>query len=241
VDVTDPNQVSLAIRDAAGTDNISLVNSTVTLDDLDNPLKPTSGYRLQTTGEVAGLGGDVHYGSVDAAAYYFMPLLFDGVVLKLKATGGTIMGWNNEQVPILDRFFKGGDSLRGFMRAGIGPRMERPNTDGATDSIGGETYGIGTVETIFPLGLPEEFGLEGTVFTDVGTLFGAPEKNELDPDCTNGVCNVFGKNPALRASVGAGLIWDSPFGPLELDVAWPVVKQSYDKTELVRFSVGTRF
>jgi len=127
------------------------------------------------------------------------------------------------------------------MRAGIGPRMERPNTDGATDSIGGETYGIGTVETIFPLGLPEEFGLEGTVFTDVGTLFGAPEKNELDPNCTNGVCNVFGKNPALRASVGAGLIWDSPFGPLELDVAWPVVKQSYDKTELVRFSVGTRF
>ena len=164
---------------AAGTDNISLVSSTVTLDDLDNPLKPSSGYRIQTTGEVAGLGGDVHYGSVDAAAYYFMPLLFDGVVLKLKATGGQIMGWNGEDVPILDRFFKGGDSLRGFMRAGIGPRMERPNTAGATDSIGGETYGIGTVETTFPLGLPEEFGLEGAVFADVGTLFGAPEKNEF--------------------------------------------------------------
>ena len=121
VDVTDPNQVSLAIRDAAGTDNISLVSSTVTLDDLDNPLKPSSGYRIQTTGEVAGLGGDVHYGSVDAAAYYFMPLLFDGVVLKLKATGGQIMGWNGEDVPILDRFFKGWRLwLRGFMRAGIG-------------------------------------------------------------------------------------------------------------------------
>ena len=241
VDVSDPDQVSLAIRDAAGTDNISLVSSTVTLDDLDNPLKPSSGYRIQTTGEVAGLGGDVHYGSVDAAAYYFMPLLFDGVVLKLKATGGQIMGWNGEDVPILDRFFKGGDSLRGFMRAGIGPRMERPNTAGATDSIGGETYGIGTVETTFPLGLPQEFGLEGAVFADVGTLFGAPEKNELDPECTDGVCNVYGKNPAIRASVGAGLIWDSPFGPLRLDVAWPVAKQSYDKTELVRFSVGTRF
>jgi outer membrane protein insertion porin family len=127
------------------------------------------------------------------------------------------------------------------MRAGIGPRMERPNTGGATDSIGGETYGIGTVETTFPLGLPEEFGLEGAVFADVGTLFGAPEQNELDPHCTDGVCNVFGKSPAVRASVGAGLIWDSPFGPLRLDVAWPVVKESYDKTELVRFSVGTRF
>ena len=108
-------------------------------------------------------------------------------------------------------------------------------------SIGGETYGIGTVETTFPLGLPQEFGLEGAVFADVGTLFGAPEKNELDPECTDGVCNVYGKNPAIRASVGAGLIWDSPFGPLRLDVAWPVVKESYDKTELVRFSVGTRF
>jgi outer membrane protein insertion porin family len=52
---------------------------------------------------------------------------------------------------------------------------------------------------------------------------------------------VFGKKPALRASLGAGLIWDSPFGPLRLDVAWPVAKESYDKTELVRFSVGTRF
>ena len=50
----------------------------------------------------------------------------------------------------------------------------------------------------------------------------APEKNELDPDCTDGVCNVFGKNPAVRASIGGGLIWDSPFGPLRLDVAWPV-------------------
>jgi outer membrane protein insertion porin family len=45
----------------------------------------------------------------------------------------------------------------------------------------------------------------------------------------------------LRAAVGAGVIWQSPFGPLRLDVAWPLVKADFDRTELVRFSVGTRF
>jgi outer membrane protein insertion porin family len=180
---------------------------------------------------------------VDAAAYYFMPLFFDGVVLKLKGTGGVVEPWNGDQVDILDRFFKGGDSFRGFARSGLGPRQERPNSGGQTDSIGGQIYAIGTVETTFPLGLPEEFGLEGAAFLDVGTLFSAPEDalETNDLSCTGGVCEVYGNNAALRASIGAGVIWDSPFGPLRLNVAWPFIKQDYDETEIVQFSVGTRF
>jgi outer membrane protein insertion porin family len=237
-----PN-VAPAICQSEGTDLISMLSTTLTFDDLDNPVRPTSGYRVVTTGDLAGLGGDVYFGRIDAAAYYFMPLFFDGVVLKLKATGGYVEGWNGDQVDILDRFFKGGDSFRGFARSGLGPRQERPDTNGKTDAIGGQVYAIGTVETTFPVGLPEEFGVEGSLFVDVGTVFMAPEKDiDLDDSlCTGGVCEVYGNDAALRASVGAGLIWDSPFGPLRLNVSYPFIKEDYDETEIVQFSVGTRF
>ena len=104
--------------------------------------------------------------------------------------------------------------------------------DGSFDSIGATTYAIGTIKVNFPLGLPEAFGLEGAVFSDFGTAFGAPENSEtgLSPDCFgpldtppgDGDCEVVGKDLAFRASVGAGVIWASPFGPLRLDVAYPL-------------------
>jgi outer membrane protein insertion porin family len=250
IDVGADAQASRAIRDAEGTDLISKVGLTYLYSDLDHPSRPTSGVRGKIDVEVAGLGGDVQWAKVDASAYYFMPLLFDGVVLKLEGNAGHIEPFpGGDKVPILDRFFKGGDSLRGFMRSGIGPRM-RNEFNGELDSIGATTYAIGTVEVNFPLGLPEAFGLEGAVFSDFGTAFGAPEKTG-DPGCiaqpdgngqtVAGDCSVFGKGVALRASVGAGVIWQSPFGPLRLDVAYPLVKEDFDETELVRFSIGTRF
>jgi outer membrane protein insertion porin family len=158
-------------------------------------------------------------------------------------------GWGGEDVPILDRFFKGGESFRGFARSGIGPRMERQVTAGSTggtDAIGGQTYGIGTVEVSFPVGLPEEFGVSGSVFTDFGTLFNAPEHDTAPTGTktcnkyTVGTCDVF-DTAELRASVGAGLTWESPFGPLRFDVAYPFLKADYDKVEYFRFGVATKF
>jgi outer membrane protein insertion porin family len=154
----------------------------------------------------------------------------------------------SDDIPVQDRFFKGADSFRGFYRAGVGPRM----TDawGGDDAIGGYTYAIGTVEVTFPLGLPEEFGLDGAVFSDFGTVFNAPEdslQEGTDPlclddgDATPGETCKVDDTPALRASIGAGVIWQSPFGPLRFDVAYPFLKADYDRTEYFRFSVGTRF
>jgi len=122
------------------------------------------------------------------------------------------------------------------------------NTRGDSDAIGGQTYAIGTVETTFPLGLPDEFGLEGAVFSDFGTVFNAPEKTETEGtgfctsngDATVDKCEVH-DTPDFRLSVGAGVIWQSPFGPLRVDVAYPLLKADYDEEELFRFSVGTRF
>jgi outer membrane protein insertion porin family len=246
ITIDDGANVSPAIIDSEGVTWKSSIASGYVYDDLDNPARPTKGFRGKGTLEVAGLGGDVYYASLDTSAYYFMPLLFDGVVLKLEANAGHMEPLTSDDIPIQDRFFKGSDSFRGFKRGGVGPRMD--NTSGDSDAIGGQTYAIGTVETTFPLGLPEEFGLEGAVFTDFGTVFGAPEESMTAAPgtiCPPGKpgetkCEVH-DTPDFRLSVGAGVIWQSPFGPLRVDVAYPLIKASYDEEELFRFSVGTRF
>jgi outer membrane protein insertion porin family len=126
IDVSDRNRdrVSLAILDSEGSQNISMVGASFIYDTLDNPLRPTSGVRLELSETVAGLGGDVFYFNSEVQGHYFRPLFFDGVVLQLKGTAGHIEGWNGKEVPIIDRYFKGADSFRGFARAGVGPRMD---------------------------------------------------------------------------------------------------------------------
>jgi outer membrane protein insertion porin family len=226
----------------------STIGAVYTYDDLDNPVNPTKGFRGQLRAEIAGLGGDVYYLGTEASAWWFRPIITEGIVLKLEGNVGNQFDYTSDDIPIQDRYFKGGDSLRGFERSGIGPRMVN-NASGNIDAIGGQTYAIGTAEITFPLGLPEEFGLKGAVFTDFGTLFNAPEKSLLegtggcavvgvDDDVEN--CTVF-DTMAFRASVGAGLIWQSPFGPLRFDLAYPFAKAKYDEEEYFRFSVGTSF
>jgi outer membrane protein insertion porin family len=194
--------------------------------------------------DIAGLGGDVYYASLEAHGWYFIPLYEESVVLKLEGNAGHMEPLNGDGVPLQDRFFKGSDSFRGFMRSGVGPRQV--GNSGATDAIGGTTYAIGTVEMNFPLGLPEEWGIEGAIFSDFGTVFGAPEKTELNngaKNCLVGApkaCTVF-DTADMRLSIGAGFIWQSPFGPLRFEGAYPLLKADYDKTEWFRFSIGTRF
>jgi outer membrane protein insertion porin family len=240
-----------AVLKEEGSDIKSALSATYTYDDLDNPLKPTSGLRGQIETEVAGLGGDDQYASIEGHIWWFFPFFDDKVVLKLEANAGHIEGFGKNGVPLQDRFYKGADSFRGFAKSGIGP-MQVGN-DGLTDAIGASTYAIGTAEVIFPLfGIPEQWGLEGVVFSDFGTVFGTDEDslahtvgglcdgNVADGGTFAGDCTVYDSS-SLRASIGAGLIWQSPFGPLRMEAAYPLVKEDTDKTEKFRFSVGTRF
>ena len=237
----DPTTSSPAIISTVGSSLKSAVQATYTWDNLDNPVKPSNGFRGQLVAEVAGLGGDVYYGNFEAHGWYFIPIYEESVVLKLEGNVGHMEPFNGKQVPVEDRYFKGADSFRGFARSGVGPHQVANN--GSRDSIGGTTYAIGTVELNFPIGLPEEWGVEGAVFSDFGTVFGAPENSIASGtgSCTWGPgCKVF-DTADLRASIGAGIIWQSPFGPLRFEGAYPLVKTSYDDTEWFRFSVGTRF
>jgi outer membrane protein insertion porin family len=238
VDVT---QASPAVIAQQGVNWKSAIGATYIWDDLDNPNRPTTGFRGEISTEVAGLGGSTYYGSVEAHGWYFYPVYEDQVIFKLEGNAGHIQGFNGKDVPLQDRFFKGSDTFRGFAQSGVGPRQV--NNAGGTDAIGGQTYAIGTAEVNFPLGLPEAWGIEGAAFTDFGTVFDTPENSIATGTGTcagTKNCTVF-DNMALRASVGAGIIWQSPFGPLRFELAYPLLKAKYDEAEWFRFSVGTRF
>jgi outer membrane protein insertion porin family len=173
-------------------------------------------------------------------------LLDEKVVVKLEANAGHQEKFGNRDIPLQDRFFKGADSFRGFAASGVGPR-QRGNDDGV-DSIGAQSYAIGTLEASFPIGIPEAWGISGTVFSDFGTVFGTDQKSianltgNCNPAGKTGVkdCDVF-DSMGLRASIGAGVIWQSPFGPLRLEAAYPILKKKFDEKEIIRFSIGTRF
>jgi outer membrane protein insertion porin family len=241
IDVT---KASPAIIAQEGSSLKSSVGATYTWDDLDSPIRPTLGFRGQIESEIAGLGGDAYFGRLEAHGWYFFPLYEESIVLKLEGNAGHIEAFNGTDVPLQDRFFKGADSFRGFAQSGVGPRQI--GNDGDTDSIGAQSYAIATAELTFPIGLPEQWGIEGAAFTDFGTVFGTPEETITNATlpCGQGAstadCTVF-DTMAFRASVGGGLIWQSPFGPLRFEVAYPLMKAKYDETEWFRFSIGTRF
>jgi outer membrane protein insertion porin family len=237
----DATEAAPAIIQQAGSDWKSAISPSYTWDNIDNPARPTSGLRAQLAAEIAGLGGTDYYASLEGHAWYFIPLVDDKVTVKLEANAGHIESLNGKPVPLQDRFFKGADTFRGFAQSGVGAHQRGNN--GQLDAIGAQNYAIGTVEATFPLGLPESLGIEGVVFSDFGTVFGTPDKSVAKggKDCTwkNG-CNVLDK-ASLRASIGAGILWQSPFGPLRFEAAYPLLKEKFDDTELFRFSVGTRF
>jgi outer membrane protein insertion porin family len=157
------------------------------------------------------------------AAYYY-PIV-DKWILNLMGEAGYIFGLKDDDVRINERFYIGGSTLRGFEDGGIGPR------DAATDdALGGNRFYRGTVELSFPSGLPDDLGVRLHTFSDFGSL------SELDQSGAG----ILDDN-AIRASIGGGLTWRSPMGPVRIDLATPVKKQDYDQTEVFRFSFGTRF
>ncbi|MEP3303503.1 MAG: outer membrane protein assembly factor BamA, partial [Roseibium sp.] len=233
-DCSNNSDLSPAICDSLGTYLTSLAGYTLVHSTLNNNLNPTDGIYASFGQEFAGLGGDSYYIKTTAEARAYKEILADyGVVGKASIKGGHITAIGDERLRVSEQFMVGGNIIRGFENQGIGPR------DATTeDAIGGTMYVAATVETTFPFpAIPDEFGLSGAVFADAGSLWDA------DSDLINAVGSngVVSNDFELRASVGAGIRWNSPFGPLRADFAWPVVKDDADKTQLFRLSGGTRF
>ncbi len=184
---------------------------------------PTNGLNAWFDTEYAGLGGDANYVSATLGASYYYPVA-DRWVFNVTGETGAIHGLS-EDVQINERFFLGGATLRGFERAGVGPRDVL--TD---DSLGGNFYYRGSAELSFPIGMPEEMGILGHAFTDFGSLWNVDDSGVGIKD-----------ENSIRASGGVGVSWRSPMGPVRVDFALPYAKEDYDVDEKFRFSFGTRF
>ena len=217
------DDASILIRSEEGETVRSIVGQDLTWDRRDNRFDPREGFRVRLSNEVAGLGGDVRFLRNTLEGDYFIPV-FENMTLNLGGEFGYIFGIG-EDTRIADRFFIGGESFRGFEPGGAGPR----DVD-SDDALGGNAYYLGTVELSFPLGLPEEFDIRGRLFTDIGASFDA----DSDADFVESTATP-------RVSVGPGLSWRSPFGPLRLDLGFPLVKEDFDKEQLLSFSFGTQF
>jgi len=214
---------STLVQAQEGTEYLSQVSHNINYDKRDSPLKPTEGYQVALRTDAAGLGGTLKHlrNTVRGATYYEV---VDEWVITVGGKAGYIIGLGDD-VDILERYYIGGDDLRGFATRGVGPRDTL--TD---DALGGEWMYTGTLQLGFPLGLPAELGVTGRVFTDMGS------SGQLEP--TNATVEDTG---SLRVSSGVGITWVSPFGPLGFDVGFPLVKEDFDEEELFRVNFGTRF
>jgi outer membrane protein insertion porin family len=228
----DPVNASLAIQQSEGTAVTSAWGTSLVIDGRNHPKTPTKGYYFQIGNDFAGLGGDVKYNRVTGEARVYYPVS-EKITFVGRAIGGHIMGWGGDDVRLIDMFYKGGETIRGFDRGGLGPRDLLTG-----DALGGSTFWAATAEVRFPLPLiPEDLGMSGAFFVDAGSVFGAGEFAKK----LNGAGVDLVDEASVRASAGFSIMWNSPLGPLRLDIAKAFLKEKFDQEQLIRFGASTKF
>ena len=240
-------EASLAVKKelAEGPVFVSLVGYGFTYNTLDNNKNPTSGIIASISQDIAGMGGDVNFIKTTGDFKLYDEVLPD-IVGLLRFQGGYATGWGGQELRMLDHFQAGPSMVRGFAPAGFGPRDLTPGTN--LDALGGSLYWAATVEFQTPLWFaPKDFGMRFATFIDAGQLlrYVGPtswaQTGEVLTTCENGALGQFCNDTLIRSAAGIGLIWDSPFGPLRFDLAYPITKMDYDHTQIFRFGGGTKF
>jgi len=258
-------QASLPVREelAGGPSLTSSVGYSLDYNTLDNNKNPTDGLFIDFKQDFAGLGGNVSYlkSAIDAKVY--TPLVSD-VVGLLHVQGGILNKAGNTPLRMLDQFQMGPNLVRGFAPNGIGPRDTNPFS--TEDALGGTKYWGASYELQMPFWfLPKEVGLKGAVYADAGGLYDyqgpttwaatgelttpqnsnciRPTQATAGAAATSGTCTglVYDDSSIVRTSVGVGLIWASPFGPLRFDYAIPITKGQFDRVQQFKFGGGTTF
>jgi len=253
-------EASLPVRKelANGKTLTSALGYTLTYNTLDNNKNPTDGLLVDFRQDFAGVGGDVSYLKTVIDAKYYTPLVSD--IVGLARVQGGMLNKMGSDLRMLDHFQMGPNLVRGFAPNGIGPRDLNPF--GTQDALGGTKYWGASLELQMPFWfLPKEVGLKGAVYADAGGLFDyqgpttwsvtnemtTTRNSNCTPSTVNpptaGTCTglVYDNGNVVRSSVGVGLIWQSPFGPLRFDYAVPLTKGKYDRTQEFRFGGGTSF
>ena len=227
----DTGDAALPVYIPEGTWLKSSLSYSLIFNNIDDMKDPHAGLYAKFNQEFAGLGGDAQWLKTTLKATYYQTLSEEMNWIGLASVGGGYihafgsegLASDGNGILVGDQFKASNDIVRGFDFNGFGPMI-------AGDHVGGTTYFNASAEVQFPMpAISESIGIKGAFFADVGTLFGSPFS-----DATN-------TEMAWRSSVGASLIWASPFGPLRVDYAVPVLKESTDKIQNLNFGIATKF
>lgn len=244
-------EASAAVKNelANGTVVTSAVGYSLAYNTLDNNKDPTTGILATLNQDYAGVGGDVSYLKTTGDMKLYTPVVAD-IVGILRLQGGVLTD-TGKGIRMLDHFQMGPNLVRGFAPVGIGPRdISTYALNGYGDGLGGTKYWGASAELQMPFWfLPKEVGLKGAVYADAGSVFDYRGPTSFVGSCNgsalqnaqNQCIQIAGDNGLIRTSVGVGLIWQSPFGPLRFDYAIPLTKGQYDRTQEFRFGGGTTF
>ena len=217
---------SIFIREQMGNYVTSAINHSLTYDKTDSRIVPKNGYLISGTQEFAGLGGNTKYVKHDVSGKIFKSFIENKLTLSVSSTGGHIAGVDGKKIRISDRFNIGDYSLRGFANGGVGPR------DIATkEGLGGQKFYTLSTELNFPLFLPKEFDISGSLFADAGSVWDA------DSITSEG----FHNKKSIRASVGFGFTWLTRIAPIRVDWGFPIKKEKYDETQTFHIKFSTHF
>jgi outer membrane protein insertion porin family len=231
---TAADESSRIIVDDAGERLTSAIGLRYAFDNRDTGLNPNAGVRLEFSTEYAGLGGDTEYVRTQASAIAERAILREEVTLRASFEGGALYSLDGDS-HYEDRFFLSSRQMRGFEPYGLGPRdTSAPNED----ALGGNYFAVARFEAAFPLGLPEEYGISGGVFYDIGSVWGLDDTAGGPP---SGPVSEVDDDLYWRSVVGFSVFWDTALGPLRFNFSHALDTQPYDETREFDFTVETRF
>ncbi|MEQ6247914.1 outer membrane protein assembly factor BamA [Sulfitobacter sp. HNIBRBA3233] len=193
-------------------------------------LDPNAGVLFRFSQDLGGLGGDQEYIRTTAQLIGERRIFNEEVTLRASLSGGAL-AWRGGNNRAVDRFVLTPSQMRGFEPGGIGPR-ETSAAEG--DTLGGNMYVVGRLEAEFPLGLPEEYGIRGGVFYDVGNLWDLSDVNL-------GGATVSGESGSFRHVIGFSIFWDTPVGPLQFNVSDAIRKEDFDREQKFEVTLQTQF
>ncbi|NQY60692.1 outer membrane protein assembly factor BamA [Cognatishimia sp.] len=212
---------------AVGTQNSSGLGYTYQYDSRVGGLNPDAGVLFEVSQDFYGLGGDIEYLKTTARSIAQRKILNGEVTLRATLEGGAIVAPNND-TRVHNRFALSSSQIRGFEPLGIGPRDQ---TGTADDGLGGKYYAVARFDAEFPIGLPEEYGISGGLFYDIGSLW----------DTDGSLTNVVGNDFSLRQTVGVSIFWETPIGPLRFNFSRALQKETFDKEQTFNLTLRTEF
>ena len=220
---------SIQLRNEEGSRVTSALGYTYNWDSRRTGLDPLTSYRFSFGQDISGLGGDAKAVTTTVSAGVESNAWREEITLRAQVEAGAIEGYDGYQPWILDRF-RSGSRIRGFEPNGLGPRdLGAANQD----ALGGKYFWAARAEAQFPIGLPEEYGISGGLFADVGSLWGL--------DDVAGTTGPIDDSMQVRSSVGASIFWTTPIGPLRFNFSRALSKEDFDRTQNFDLTIQTQF